>query len=262
MVTAKPSSAARLPSRLAYSLEDVSGSLGTSVEVVEHLIRMGKIRTARVGSRTVVLRADLEDALQRRDELIGDILPGSPSDWRFQAFEDGAIFANTIGKFFHVDTEEVRRVLEHFGPRNSISKATLWALIVAGSEKSSGALTAIEKRLDKTRRLRIHRVTPRMRDVIYERDQRRCRYCGRRIDSDAIQLDHVIPQSRGGGRERTNLVLTCSPCNAYKGKRLPHEAGMILLPIGTLWRGRKRPRYRLVIPPPETPYSLLVEPMQ
>lgn len=36
-----------------------------------------------------------------------------------------------------------------------------------------------------------------------------------------LTLDHVIPSSRGGSNELTNLTLSCMPCNTRKGDKMP-----------------------------------------
>ena len=45
----------------------------------------------------------------------------------------------------------------------------------------------------------------------------------------ANTVDHVLPQSRGGGSTWENTVLACGPCNNRKRDRTPDEAGMRLL---------------------------------
>lgn len=54
-----------------------------------------------------------------------------------------------------------------------------------------------------------------------------CCYCG--SSGDHIEVDHVVPRSRGGTDRWENLVLTCLTCNKRKGKYLPEEVGMKLL---------------------------------
>lgn len=56
------------------------------------------------------------------------------------------------------------------------------------------------------------------------RDNHTCAFCGRRGST----IDHVLPQSRGGGNTWLNTITACSPCNGRKANRTPEEAGMPL----------------------------------
>jgi len=77
---------------------------------------------------------------------------------------------------------------------------------------------------------RIPRRTVRFsRHNIYIRDRNRCQYCGRTFPRSELNLDHVIPRSRGGRTEWENIVCSCLSCNKRKGGRLPWEAGMRLV---------------------------------
>lgn len=64
---------------------------------------------------------------------------------------------------------------------------------------------------------------------IYEHYDHRCCYCGRRFPTKELNLEHVVPSSRGGRTTWENIVTSCIPCNLKKGNSLPHEAGMKLL---------------------------------
>lgn len=55
-----------------------------------------------------------------------------------------------------------------------------------------------------------------------------CCYCGAELPPKKLNLDHVIPRSRGGRSDWSNVVPSCIPCNKRKGDRLPFEAGMEL----------------------------------
>jgi 5-methylcytosine-specific restriction endonuclease McrA len=72
---------------------------------------------------------------------------------------------------------------------------------------------------------------------IYARDDNTCQYCGRRYSRGELNLDHVVPRSRGGSTSWENVVCSCVPCNLRKGGRTPEEAGMGLL------RPPARPRW-------------------
>ena len=73
---------------------------------------------------------------------------------------------------------------------------------------------------------------------IYARDRNTCQYCGKHPPRAELNLDHVIPRSRGGVTSWENVVCSCIACNTRKGNRLPHEAHM------TLIRRPKRPKWR------------------
>lgn len=61
------------------------------------------------------------------------------------------------------------------------------------------------------------------RNRIYKRDNYQCVYCG---SNKSLTLDHVVPKSRGGKNEWTNLVTSCFKCNLKKSNRTPEEAKM------------------------------------
>jgi 5-methylcytosine-specific restriction endonuclease McrA len=67
------------------------------------------------------------------------------------------------------------------------------------------------------------------RQNIYARDKYRCQYCGRKFPSEELNYDHIIPKSRGGKTEWTNIVTCCIQCNRKKGGRTPKEAHMKLI---------------------------------
>lgn len=73
----------------------------------------------------------------------------------------------------------------------------------------------------------IRRIPQATRRNIIERDSRMCMYCGKRnVD---LELEHILPRSRGGRNLWENLVASCRPCNQHKGDRTPEEAGMTLI---------------------------------
>lgn len=72
------------------------------------------------------------------------------------------------------------------------------------------------------------REVPFTRRNIYHHYGYRCCYCHRSLPSTELNLDHILPRSRGGLTNWENVVTACIPCNLRKGSRLPHEAGMQL----------------------------------
>jgi 5-methylcytosine-specific restriction endonuclease McrA len=65
---------------------------------------------------------------------------------------------------------------------------------------------------------------------LFARDHYRCQYCGRGTPElrprESLTRDHLIPLSRGGTNEWTNVVTACSSCNTRKANRMPSEIGM------------------------------------
>ncbi|PKN01608.1 MAG: HNH endonuclease [Elusimicrobia bacterium HGW-Elusimicrobia-1] len=77
------------------------------------------------------------------------------------------------------------------------------------------------------------------RKNIYEHYAHKCCYCGKKFPTSGLNLDHVIPRSRGGRTSWDNIVTSCVRCNIKKGSRFPAEAGMKLLvpPSKPRWSG-------------------------
>jgi hypothetical protein len=54
------------------------------------------------------------------------------------------------------------------------------------------------------------------------RDDYTCSYCGC-DDRRTLSVDHVIPRSRGGADDMSNLAAACTPCNLKKSSRGPER---------------------------------------
>ena len=82
------------------------------------------------------------------------------------------------------------------------------------------------------------------------RDQYQCQYCGRRPSQRDLNVDHIMPRSRGGADSWENLVVSCRACNLRKGRRTPPEAGMSLLSTPQHPRWSTATQIRLVMREP------------
>jgi hypothetical protein len=58
------------------------------------------------------------------------------------------------------------------------------------------------------------------------------------------QYDHLLPNSRGGSSELSNMVITCNPCNYGRGEHSIEEMGLadprMREPIHSAWEGLER----------------------
>jgi hypothetical protein len=61
-----------------------------------------------------------------------------------------------------------------------------------------------------------------LRQRVAETARFRCGYCltSQRVIGPLLEIDHLIPEARGGSSEETNLFLACPLCNGHKGDRL------------------------------------------
>lgn len=67
------------------------------------------------------------------------------------------------------------------------------------------------------------------RTMVFARDRHVCAYCGGRFGPSTLEMEHVIPSSRGGLTVWQNVVSACRACNQRKGNRTPESAAMPLL---------------------------------
>lgn len=64
-------------------------------------------------------------------------------------------------------------------------------------------------------------IPKKLRQKIFERDNFTCVYCGAREYEEPLEIDHVIPISKGGTNNINNLVTSCRTCNRIKHSDIP-----------------------------------------
>jgi 5-methylcytosine-specific restriction endonuclease McrA len=60
-----------------------------------------------------------------------------------------------------------------------------------------------------------------LREYLLEKWQRRCAYCS--AENVPLEVEHIVPKSRGGTNRVSNLTLACERCNLAKGNRPVEE---------------------------------------
>lgn len=64
------------------------------------------------------------------------------------------------------------------------------------------------------------KVMPSMRWQVFQRDNWKCVACGKHPDDDIwLEVDHIIPRSKGGKNEITNYQTLCNVCNIGKSNK-------------------------------------------
>jgi len=66
-----------------------------------------------------------------------------------------------------------------------------------------------------------------VREYLLEKWGRTCAYCG--ATGVPLQVEHIVPRTRGGSDRVSNLTLACEPCNQRKGTRTAAEFGFPLV---------------------------------
>ena len=136
--------------------------------------------------------------------------------------------ASWTGRFFSM--QPLSRLPSSPGERRSPSYSCSKVEVLSEYEReiksvsSSVKLPAVVRLL---RFVRNHRNGLRFsRRNLLLRDDHTCQYCGKRFDPKFLTCDHIIPRSRGGTTEWTNIVTSCIFCNLKKGDKLPEEGDM------------------------------------
>jgi 5-methylcytosine-specific restriction endonuclease McrA len=108
--------------------------------------------------------------------------------------------------------------------------------VVLHSERTDVAVPLV-LRLNRFVKVPYRGAVPLTRRAVFARDGGRCAYCA----APATSIDHVVPRSRGGGHEWSNVVSCCRRCNHLKADRAVQELGWRLrhapqAPSGPSWR--------------------------
>lgn len=176
--------------------------------------------------------------------------------FRTAMLETGVLVLNRVYQPVHITSVRRAFTLLYQGVAKALDEQfqlfdfESWSALAAAGQDSVGTVG---------RRIRVPRVIvllayehlPRARVRfsrfnIYARDENTCQYCGRRFRRAELNLDHVVPRSRGGSTTWENVVCSCVRCNLRKGGRTPEEAGMRLLrqPTRPRWTPTFRSRAR------------------
>jgi site-specific DNA-methyltransferase (adenine-specific) len=54
---------------------------------------------------------------------------------------------------------------------------------------------------------------------LYKQQEGRCNACGHDFELRNLEIDHIVPKSKGGGDYYENYQLLCGSCNRIKGDR-------------------------------------------
>lgn len=59
---------------------------------------------------------------------------------------------------------------------------------------------------------------------VFRRDNQVCQQCGKNVAFDEINFDHIIPWSKGGSSDESNIRILCESCNKKRGANFEDES--------------------------------------
>jgi 5-methylcytosine-specific restriction enzyme A len=80
-------------------------------------------------------------------------------------------------------------------------------------KKENKKLESEFKIVTKTPRIRI---PADVRNYVFDRDRHQCQSCGLTDHNTELNIDHIIPISKGGSNDISNLQTLCRQCNQRK----------------------------------------------
>lgn len=70
-------------------------------------------------------------------------------------------------------------------------------------------------------------ISPKTRFEIFKRDKFTCQYCGSQSPDIILEIDHIVPVSKGGNNDILNLITSCKECNRGKSNKSLDESNII-----------------------------------
>lgn len=191
-----------------------------------------------------------------------------PEIWGAAKYLDEAVSAHLEGKSNRV--EELLRISDKSELREWTE--SLWGANSPYVERRIVPNAA--PHLPKEKRVKVRMPSVSEKIALHKRDGFLCRFCGiplirkevreyfkkcypavtlwgrTNIEQHAafqlmwLQYDHVLPHSRGGNNNISNIVLTCAPCNYGRCDNLVEEVGLedpfSHEPVKSTWNGLER----------------------
>ncbi len=135
--------------------------------------------------------------------------------------EDG--FYSRLG--FAIINENTLTVAYKFSYTSNGGKAQRYFTVPMTEETIVELIQMLESKLTMSAFKKEQRMlmTGKLRQAIKERDDFTCKMCGNSIHSEPnllLEIDHIIPVSKGGVTEESNLQTLCWKCNRSKGAKL------------------------------------------
>jgi 5-methylcytosine-specific restriction endonuclease McrA len=81
------------------------------------------------------------------------------------------------------------------------------------------AATSSQSKAKQDKEKRSRHIPASLRVSVLHRDSYKCVFCGRSAKTVQLEVDHIVPFSKGGSNDSSNLQTLCFDCNRRKGAR-------------------------------------------
>lgn len=151
--------------------------------------------------------------------------------------ENGGLNAKQVGELTNMSSQKASALLKQMVEAGQVNKTTVrgksYFTINSHSTKnnfynSNDPLDDLsEAELKEMARLGLQakerqKMTTNLKKFILERDDYTCQVCGASLHNDfnlKLEVDHIVPVSKGGKTDPSNLQTLCRKCNRSKGAK-------------------------------------------
>lgn len=166
----------------------------------------------------IILKPIGQKSFSLKSEYSG-VLTYMAKEWEMH----GVLFSDTESDLLYIDTSEssimeYKKWIDELENRRAINK--IKEKLLAKKRKQDLEKAALQELMDEGEIFPEANKRPpipkEVVDVVWRRDGGKCVYCG---STENLQLDHIIPFSKGGATTVENLQLLCQKCNLQKSNK-------------------------------------------
>ena len=167
----------------------------------------------------IILKPIGQKSFSLKSEYSG-VLTYMAKEWEMH----GVLFSDTESDLLYIDTSEssimeYKKWIDELENRRAINK--IKEKLLAKKRKQDLEKAALQELMDEGEIFPEANKRPpipkEVVDVVWRRDGGKCVYCG---STENLQLDHIIPFSKGGATTVENLQLLCQKCNLQKSNKI------------------------------------------
>ena len=155
---------------------------------------------------------EIQHLLELQYSFPQDVWDSPESGWLQGLVERDVEWLKEVINDFHEGFEENARILTTLIHTEILDK---WKFTMDVAGEVAAAPLPVEESdeggaVSKNTRYAVHK------NYLFGIQEGGCKGCKRRFCFEQMTVDHIVPQSKGGGHELANLQLLCQPCNSLK----------------------------------------------